>query len=64
MGLYANLMENGTPMDAIDRMELGRYLEVLQATIRRRAGRAAQTTNKPTGRNVVELKRGTIDDFW
>lgn len=51
-------------MDAIDRMELGRYLEVLQAAIRRRAGRAAQTVQQPTGRNVVELKRGTIDDFW
>lgn len=52
------------PMDAIDRMELGRYLEVLQAAIRRRAGRTAQTARQLTGKNVVELKRGTIDDFW
>lgn len=51
-------------MGAIDRMDLGRYLEVLQAAIKRRAGRPAQIVNEATGKNVVELKRGTIDDFW
>lgn len=51
-------------MNAIDQIELGRYLEVLQAAIKRRAGRVASTARQAAGKNVVELKHGTIDDFW
>lgn len=52
-------------MDAIDKMELSRYLDILQAAARRRERRGKEKPPGDTGgRGVVELRRGTIDDVW
>lgn len=51
-------------MDAIDRMPLKRYLTVLEAAARRQRARKRREPETTGGRNVVELRRGTIDDFF
>lgn len=51
-------------MDAIDRMPLERYLTVLEAAARRQRERKRREPEAAGGRNVVELRRGTIDDFF
>ena len=52
-------------MEAIDRMELSRYLDILQAAARRRERREKEKPpGDASGRGVVELHRGTIDDVW
>ena len=67
LGIYANLLTMGIPMDAIDRMEVGRYMEVLQHAAKRKEKRDEYPNmhqRKGAKANVVELRKGTIDQFW
>ena len=57
-------MARGIAMDAIDRMPLERYLTVLESAARRQRERKRCEPEAAGGRNVVELRRGTIDDFF
>ena len=55
----------GISMDAIDRMSLDRYLQVLQASVRRQRRKAKERPPEKGGKSkTVELRRATIDEIW
>lgn len=55
------------PMDAIDRMDFGLYMDIAADRARRKQrgpqGRGAETQRPGTGENTLTLKRGTIDQI-
>ena len=62
------MMRAGISMQAADETELGMYLKVLAQAAKHDEARredGAQVRQTPQGKkNVVELRRGYIDDFW
>ena len=62
------MMRAGISMQAADETELGMYLKVLAQAAKHDESPVeddAQLRQTPQGKkNVVELKRGYIDEFW
>lgn len=57
------LLKAGVPMGEIDRMDVARYLDVLAFEILNTEEREPPERDA-TGGNVVELRRGTIDQIF
>lgn len=68
MSIYAALMENGIGMGQIDGMDFALYMDIIADRARRRKNKGAtsptQKALKGTERNVIELRRGTIDQIF
>ncbi len=63
------MLKCGIPMSDADETELHRYLRVLQFNSKRdkenKKNEKASTVTRQDGKgNVIELRRGTIDEFW
>lgn len=67
LSLYAGMMRAGIPMSEADKTDLGRYLRVMGHVIRQQEDCAERSTAGngagSSGKDVVLLKRGTIDEF-
>lgn len=66
MSIYAALMENGIGMRQIDEMDFGLYMDIIADRARRRGRKkeAAPAPVKGGEQNVIELRRGTIDEIF
>ena len=69
MSIYAAMLKCGIPMSDADNTELHRYLRVLQFNSKRdkaekKNKKAGTVTKQDAKGNVIELRRGTIDEFW
>ncbi len=66
MSIYAALMENGIGMRQIDEMDFGLYMDIISDRARRRGRKkeAAPAPAKGVDQNVIELRRGTIDEIF
>lgn len=68
LNLYAAMLRAGIPLREADETELGMYLRVMGYVARQQHERAnfspAPSGNDGKQSNVIELKRGTIDEFW
>jgi len=64
LSLYAGMMRAGIPMSEADKTDLGMYLRVMGFVVKQRTENPepAGGSEKPR-KDVVYLKRGTIDDF-
>lgn len=58
------MLKCGIAMGDADGTDLHRYLRVLQFNSKREKNKRKKDETKPEKDNVVELRRGTIDEFW
>ena len=59
------MLRAGIAMRDADETDLGMYLKALAQAAKHDRDEAPAIENTPRGqRPVVELKRGTIEDFW
>lgn len=68
LSLYAAMLRAGISLREADETELGMYLRVMGYVARQQDEREnfppAPSRNDGKQGNVIELKRGTIDEFW
>lgn len=68
LSLYAAMLRAGIPLREADETELGMYLRVMGYVARQQEEKESYTPtpsrNDRKQSNVIELKRGTIDEFW
>lgn len=68
LSLYAAMLRAGIPLREADETELGMYLRVMGYVAKqqeeRESSALAPSRNGRKQDNVIELKRGTIDQFW
>ena len=65
MSIYAAMLKCGIPMCDADDTDLHRYLRVLQYNSKRDKSEKKSTVTRENAKgNVIELRRGTIDEFW
>lgn len=68
MSIYAALMENGIGMEQIDRMDFALYMDIIADRAQRRKQKKetapAPASAKGADPNVIELRRGTINQIF
>jgi len=66
MSIYAALMENGVGMRQIDEMDFSLYMDIIadRAQRQKRKKEASPIPAKSADPNVIELRRGTIDQIF
>lgn len=67
LSLYAGMMRAGIPMSEADKTDLGMYLRVIGHAAKQQADRPesadAGRGSGGSSKDVILLKRGTIDEF-
>ena len=58
------MIRAGIAMRDADETELRMYLKVLEQLAKEKDDEGTGNRKQGTGKTVVELKRGFIDDFW